>query len=100
MEKIKKIPLMTKKYLSITFHHFDQIKRFRNDKKPCELMKITTLGKSTIYKILKFFDENINGTFEDYKKKNGRKKTDKSQKENCLREIFANDNSLNQKRYP
>ncbi|KAG0440624.1 Transposable element Tc3 transposase [Dictyocoela muelleri] len=87
---------MEKKYIFITLHHFELIKRLKNEKSPSELMKITTLGKSSIYKILKYLDENTNATFEDYKKKNGRKKNDSTQKENFLREIFSYDNSLTQ----
>ncbi|KAG0437419.1 hypothetical protein DMUE_3700 [Dictyocoela muelleri] len=80
----------------MTLHHFEIIKRLKNEKSPRELKEITTLGKSSIYKVLKYLDENINGTFIEYKKKNGRKKIDNTQKENFLREIFSNDNSLTQ----
>lgn len=50
-------------------------KTLKNEKSLSEIMEITTLGKSPIYKILKYLDENVNGNFEDYKNQNGRKKT-------------------------
>lgn len=52
---------MNKNYILLTLHHFEQLK---HKKLQGEFMKITKLRRSSIYKNLKYLDENINGTSE------------------------------------